>query len=98
MAEEVPAEKPGGAVYLEHGDAKDIRKVDESMLDPEIHLNAALQLEADKDEKRVKHILRKVDWRLVPMLGLLYSWALIDRVNLPNVSRNLVSTGAIKIG
>ncbi|KAF2187325.1 MFS general substrate transporter [Zopfia rhizophila CBS 207.26] len=57
--------------------------VDESRLDTDIHLNAAIQTEIDKDEKRVKRIIRKVDFRMVPILGLLYMWALIDRVNLP---------------
>lgn len=59
--------------------------VDESRLDTNIHLNDAIQAEIDKDEKRVKRIIRKVDFRMIPILGLLYMWALIDRVNLPNV-------------
>jgi hypothetical protein len=59
--------------------------VDESRLDTNIHLNDAIQAEIDKDEQRVKRIMRKVDFRMVPILGLLYMWALIDRVNLPNV-------------
>lgn len=59
--------------------------VDESRLDNDIHLNDAIQAEIDKDEQRVKQIIRKVDFRMVPILGLLYMWALIDRVNLPNV-------------
>lgn len=59
--------------------------VDESRLDRNIHLNDAMQTEIDKDEKRVRRIIRKVDFRMVPILGLLYMWALIDRVNLPNI-------------
>lgn len=59
--------------------------VDESRLDKEIHLNDAIQAEVDRDEQRVRRIIRKVDFRMVPILGLLYMWALIDRVNLPNV-------------
>lgn len=59
--------------------------VDESNLDDRIHLNDAIQAETDKDEKRVRKIIRKVDLRMVPILGLLYMWALIDRVNLPNI-------------
>lgn len=59
--------------------------VDESLLDRNIHLNDAMQTEIDKDEKRVRRIIRKVDFRMVPILGLLYMWALIDRVNLPNI-------------
>lgn len=59
--------------------------VDESNLDDRIHLNDAIQAETDKDEKRVRRIIRKVDLRMVPILGMLYMWALIDRVNLPNI-------------
>jgi len=59
--------------------------VDESRLDNNIHLNEIIQAEVDKDEERVRKIIRKVDFRMVPILGLLYMWALIDRVNLPNV-------------
>ena len=59
--------------------------VDKSNLDDHIHLNEAIQAEIDKDEKRVRKIIRKVDYRMVPILGLLYMWALIDRVNLPNI-------------
>ena len=59
--------------------------VDESNLDDRIHLNDTIQAEIDKDEKRVRKIIRKVDFRMVPILGLLYMWALIDRVNLPNI-------------
>lgn len=33
------------------------------------------------DEKETKNILRKVDWRLLPMLTLLYVLSFIDRSN-----------------
>jgi hypothetical protein len=33
------------------------------------------------DEKETKAILRKVDWRLIPMLTLLYVLSFIDRSN-----------------
>ncbi|KAF2875211.1 major facilitator superfamily domain-containing protein [Massariosphaeria phaeospora] len=59
--------------------------VDESRLDRDIHLNDAIQAEVDRDEQEVRRIIRKVGFRLVPILGLLYMWALIDRVNLPNI-------------
>ena len=36
------------------------------------------------DEKAVRRLVRKIDWRLLPCLALTYSFALIDRVNLPN--------------
>lgn len=72
------------AMRIEDTSEKD-RTVDESRLDKNIHLNDVIQAEIDKDEKRVRKIIRKVDFRMVPILGLLYMWALIDRVNLPNI-------------
>ncbi|CAH0057708.1 unnamed protein product [Clonostachys solani] len=36
------------------------------------------------DEKETKAILRKVDWRLIPMLTLLYVLSFIDRSNIGN--------------
>lgn len=72
------------AVQIENTADKE-HVVDESRLDRNIHLNDAIQAEIDKDEKKVRRIIRKVDFRMVPILGLLYMWALIDRVNLPNI-------------
>lgn len=31
---------------------------------------------------REKQLMRKVDWRLLPILGALYAIALVDRVNV----------------
>ncbi|KAJ9475658.1 putative High-affinity nicotinic acid transporter (putative) [Pseudozyma hubeiensis] len=39
-------------------------------------------INAGFDEAEVKRVRRKVDWRLLPILGALYSIALIDRTNL----------------
>lgn len=36
------------------------------------------------DENAVRRLVRKLDFRLLPCLALTYSFALIDRVNLPN--------------
>ncbi|KAJ4293575.1 hypothetical protein N0V90_008858 [Kalmusia sp. IMI 367209] len=38
----------------------------------------------DAQKKLEAKVLRKVDWRLIPILGLLYSVAGLDRVNLSN--------------
>ncbi|OAG04596.1 MFS general substrate transporter [Paraphaeosphaeria sporulosa] len=72
------------AVQIEDTSQKE-HTVDESRLDRNIHLNDAIRAETDRDEKRVRKIIRRVDFRMVPILGLLYMWALIDRVNLPNI-------------
>lgn len=36
------------------------------------------------DPNEVRRIVRKIDFRLLPVLATIYSFALIDRVNLPN--------------
>lgn len=39
----------------------------------------------EKEDKETRRIMRKVDLRLLPVLAIIYAFALIDRVNLPNV-------------
>lgn len=39
------------------------------------------------DPQNEKKLMRKVDWRLLPILGALYSIALIDRVNVSQLKR-----------
>ena len=36
----------------------------------------------DYDKHAENRLIRKIDWRLLPILGALYSIALIDRVNV----------------
>ncbi|CAO2658460.1 Nn.00g061830.m01.CDS01 [Neocucurbitaria sp. VM-36] len=38
----------------------------------------------ERDDKETRRIIRKVDMRLLPTLAVIYAFALIDRVNLPN--------------
>ncbi|OCT51552.1 putative transporter [Cladophialophora carrionii] len=45
---------------------------------------AADQVLVDLDEKEKTRILRKIDYRLVPLLGVLYLLAFIDRGNIGN--------------
>ena len=40
----------------------------------------------EREDKETRRIIRKVDFRLLPTLAAIYAFALIDRVNLPNVS------------
>jgi MFS family permease len=42
--------------------------------------------EAIANKKEESRIVRKIDLRLLPTLAVIYAFALIDRVNLPNVS------------
>ena len=40
----------------------------------------------ERESKEVRRILWKIDLRLLPILTAIYAFAIIDRVNLPNVS------------
>lgn len=42
----------------------------------------------EKEDEETRRIVRKIDVRLLPVLATIYSFALIDRVNLPNVSHS----------
>ncbi|KAJ3494824.1 hypothetical protein NMY22_g20019 [Coprinellus aureogranulatus] len=47
-----------------------------------VQVPAGVPVDAHYDPKFVSRTLRYVDWRILPLLGLLYSIALIDRTNL----------------
>lgn len=50
-----------------------------------VHSESPSSLPLDRveyDHHSEKALIRKVDWRLLPILGALYSIALIDRVNI----------------
>ena len=51
----------------------------------DIPLQEVLDAHLDEDPKRIARIRRKVDARLTLMLGVLYTFAFIDRGNLGNV-------------
>jgi len=38
----------------------------------------------EKEDKATQRLIRKIDIRLLPVLAVIYAFALIDRVNLPN--------------
>lgn len=60
-------------------------KHDGDTLDPDLHVKTALQHGDDLDTEVVKKLMRKIDFRLIPALGAIYAFALIDRNNLPIV-------------
>ncbi|KAK5087990.1 hypothetical protein LTS08_004948 [Lithohypha guttulata] len=47
-------------------------------------ISASAPPPGEKEDKETKRIMRKIDIRLLPVLAIIYSFALIDRVNLPN--------------
>ncbi|KAF9049870.1 major facilitator superfamily domain-containing protein [Panaeolus papilionaceus] len=50
--------------------------------DIEKHEQPTVPIDAHYDPDFVRRTLRLIDWRMLPLLGLLYSVALIDRTNL----------------
>jgi hypothetical protein len=46
----------------------------------------ALPQGPEKEDEETRRLVRKIDLRLLPTLAVIYAFALIDRVNLPNVS------------
>lgn len=67
---------------MEH---KEVEFVDEELGVEKSHGRYHLEDEISPEQKKLEaKILRKVDYRLIPILGLLYSVAGLDRVNLSN--------------
>ncbi|GMK56332.1 hypothetical protein CspeluHIS016_0301720 [Cutaneotrichosporon spelunceum] len=58
------------------GDSSDSVKFDES------DRKLGVDIDEGFDPAEVKRVVRKVDWRLIPMLILMYAISLIDRTNL----------------
>ncbi|KAE8838308.1 hypothetical protein HRS9139_02691 [Pyrenophora teres f. teres] len=54
---------------------------EEAYSPPAIYSNAT---DYEFDQVEEKRLIRKIDWRLLPILGALYSIALIDRTNVSN--------------
>lgn len=75
-----------GVINYDHAEQT---KLDEHLDSPPNSHDAAL----DFDAKSEKALIRKIDRRLLPILGALYSIALIDRVNVRLLEANyMVST------
>jgi hypothetical protein len=54
-------------------------------LDVQDIINQNPSPEPEHDDAETRRIIRKIDLRLLPTLAVIYAFALIDRVNLPNV-------------
>jgi hypothetical protein len=62
--------------------AREPEKVDDgSPKEMQLEHTASDSLE-ELDPHQHKQLIRKIDWRLLPMLGALYAIALIDRINV----------------
>lgn len=63
---------------LNHVDKAEMGSIDNPKLQEET------QLEPEYDAAEAKKIIRKVDWRLIPLLMFLYTLTFLDRVNIGN--------------
>lgn len=61
--------------------AKEPEKVDD-VSPKEVHLEHTPSDSLEEVEAHHKQLIRKIDWRLLPILGALYAIALIDRINV----------------
>jgi hypothetical protein len=57
-----------------------------------------MQEEEQLDKGVVRELVRKVDLRLMPALGLLYAFSLIDRVNLSVVCLHIHNHIVFRLG
>lgn len=62
----------------------DFKAIQELKDDVSPHASGSHSTDYAFDEIEEKKLVRKVDWRLLPILGALYSIALIDRTNVSN--------------
>lgn len=64
----------------------DIKNVDDTTVHDEQQLAVNLDPEEIQDpmynNAEVKQLMRKIDWRLIPILGAMYSVSVIDRANV----------------
>lgn len=58
-----------------------------SAVDDQLIKNFGQGDDLELDKKYIRRLIRKIDMRIMPGLGLLYSVSLIDKVNLASVSR-----------
>lgn len=49
-----------------------------------LHDDSHLESGAEWDEASVQRLIRKIDWRLIPFLALLYLLSFLDRTNIGN--------------
>jgi len=56
----------------------------EDTVDPANDSSGPASSPIERDDKETRRIIRKIDLRLLPTLAVIYAFALIDRVNLPN--------------
>jgi hypothetical protein len=63
---------------LSHADKIETRSIEDSKLQKQT------QTEPDHDATEAKKIIRKINWRLIPLLVFLYALTFLDRVNIGN--------------
>lgn len=68
------------------GDSSSVEQCETKHPTPDSPITEAIQHGDDLNAEVVKKLIRRVDLRIMPALGMLYAVSLIDRVNLSAVS------------
>lgn len=74
----IDKEKEQDVAHYEHACSED--QIASSPEDP----SGPALAPGEKEDKATRRLIRKIDVRLLPVLAVIYAFALIDRVNLPN--------------
>ncbi|KAJ9661449.1 hypothetical protein H2201_006480 [Coniosporium apollinis] len=69
-----------GSAALEGGRKMSVQKIEQYIEGSDSYFHVDPHFDKEAEHK----LIRKVDWRLLPILGALYAIALIDRVNISN--------------
>lgn len=75
-----------GSAGLEGGRKMSVQKIEQYIEGNESYFH----VDPHFDKQAELKLIRKVDWRLLPILGALYAIALIDRVNVSRAHRILI--------
>lgn len=79
----IEKDKHQEAGHYEHAYLEDKAGYIASTPEAQDHSGPALA-PGEKEDKTTRRLIRKIDIRLLPVLAVIYAFALIDRVNLPN--------------
>lgn len=84
--EKINPDDKSSAIHLEGGSKRLEEAPDE---ETRLEMLELAELQARFPEERRKKLIRKVDWRLVPVLALYYLLAWIDRGNMGKLSTGM---------
>lgn len=80
---DIDKEKDGQAQHYEHAYHED-RSIHIASAPEAQDPSGPAAVPDEREDKTTRRLIRKIDVRLLPVLAVIYAFALIDRVNLPN--------------